>query len=109
MSVKVDMDRIAPRLRQNAEQAQTILDAQILADTDDYVPAESLNLRNEGIRASTNPGEIEWPGPYAAKQYYEYPNKSKAVHPLASMMWFEVAKAANLAKWLRVAKKAGGQ
>ena len=109
MTVKVDMDRVLPRLIGNVERAQRILDSQVMADTSVYVPAESLNLRNEGIRASFNPGEIEWPGPYAAKQYYEFPNKSTAVHPLASMRWFEVAKAANLAKWLRVAKKAGGR
>lgn len=97
------------RLRRNAEAAQVALDAQILKDTDPYVPFDTGNLRNEGIRASTTPGEIVWPGPYAARQYYEYPNKSRDVHPLATSFWFEAAKAVNLGKWLAAVKRIGGR
>ncbi len=108
VTVKFD-PQLDDHLMRNVEQAQKILDSQVMKDTDPYVPMDSGTLKDSAIRASTTPGEIVYDGPYAKAQYYGLPNKSKDKHPLAVKGWFEAAKAANKATWLRVAKKAGGQ
>jgi hypothetical protein len=98
------------RLSSGVGQAQKALDLQVMKDCDPYVPADTLNLANTARRATdVGSGEIVWEGPYAAKQYYELPHKSRDRHPLAVTRWFEHAKAARKAAWIRVAKKAGGE
>lgn len=110
-----------------ASKAEKILTEQIMKDTDKFVPAEtgSLALRTHIEKGNT----IVYPGPYARFLYYGKvmiyePTGStwapkgqhkvvtgrdlvmhKTMHPLASSHWFEVSKAANLGRWLRVAER----
>ena len=88
-------------------QAQKILDLQVLKDSTPYVPRDTGNLTQSGIRATDiGSGEVIWDAPYADEQYYGKPSKAKDVHPQAVMQWFEAAKAARKDAWMRVAKRA---
>lgn len=108
----------------STSQAEKTLAAQVMADTDKFVPALTGSLAQ---RAHIEESTIVYPGPYARFLYYgkvmiyeptgstwapKYEHKvvtgrdlimGKSMHPLATSHWFEVSKAANLEKWLRVA------
>lgn len=110
--VKVDIDfgRIERRLEGNVDQAQQILDSQVLKDSTPYVPMDTGNLAQSGVRATNiGSGEVVWDAPYAGRQYEGLPNKARDVHPLAVSRWFEAAKAVRKKVWLEVAKRAGGR
>jgi len=110
-TVRIDLDevRLKRRLSGNADNAQKVLDLQVMKDCEPYVPADTMNLTRSAQRASDiGSGVVKWDGPYAAAQYYHLPSKSHNKHPLAVMRWFEAAKAVRKAVWLRVAKNAGG-
>lgn len=109
-SVRITGDFGAARLRRNREQAQMILDTQVLKDTTPYVPRDTGTLAQSGQRASRlGSGKLEWDAPHARAQYYRLPNKARDKHPLAVMRWFEHSKSANKAAWVRVAKATGGR
>ena len=109
VEVKVDWKAIGEKLEKKTKLAQAGLDLQILKDCDPYIPADTLNLRNSGIRA-TKPGEgkVRWDAAYAFAQYHALANKARDVHPQAVLRWFEAAKAVKKETWLRIAKRIGG-
>ena len=109
VEVKVDWRALGEKLAKNTKLAQAALDLQILKDCDPYVPADTLNLRNSGIRA-TKPGsgQVIWDAVYAWAQYHGLPNKAHDKHPQAVLRWFEAAKAVRKDAWLRIAKRIGG-
>ena len=106
--------------------AEIALAAQVMKDTDKFVPALTGSLAQ---RAHIEGSTIVYPGPYARFLYYGKvmiyePTGStwapknehkvvtdrdlvmhKTMHPLASSHWFEVSKAANMEKWVRVAER----
>lgn len=108
----------------STDKAEKILATQVMADTDKFVPALTGSLTQ---RAHVEESTIVYPGPYARFLYYgkvmiyeptgstwapKFEHKvvtgrdlvmGKSMHPLATSHWFEVSKAANLEKWLRVA------
>lgn len=108
----------------STDKAEKTLAAQVMTDTDKFVPALTGSLAQ---RAHIEESTIVYPGPYARFLYYgkvmiyeptgstwapKYEHKvvtgrdlimGKSKHPLATSHWFEVSKAANLEKWLRVA------
>lgn len=108
----------------STDKAEKILAAQVMKDTDKFVPALTGSLTQ---RAHVEESTIVYPGPYARFLYYgkvmiyeptgstwapKFEHKvvtgrdlvmGKSMHPLATSHWFEVSKAANLEKWLRVA------
>ena len=114
-------------LRGRVSKAEKIFTEQVMKDTDKYVPAltGSLSMRTH----IENGQQIVYPGPYARFLYYGKvmiyePTGStfaprgehkvvtdrdlvmhKTMHALASSHWFEVSKAANTEKWLRVAER----
>lgn len=84
---------------------QAALDQRILADSNYYAPEDEGFLKQSGITFSKiGEGKLEWNTPYAVKQYYSLPNKSKDKNPNARMKWFEVAKKSNKDKWLKLAQ-----
>lgn len=109
IKINVDWKAIEARLGEDLKLAQAALDLQILKDCDPYIPADTLELRNDGIR-STKPGEglIRWMKVYAFAQYNGLPNKAHDKHPQAVLRWFEAAKAVRKEAWLRIAKRIGG-
>lgn len=115
-----DLSLILP----STDKAEKNLAAQVMKDTDKFVPALTGSLAQ---RAHIEESTIVYPGPYARFLYYgkvmiyeptgstwapKFEHKvvtgrdlvmGKSMHPLATSHWFEVSKAANLEKWLRVA------
>lgn len=105
---------------------EKILAAQVMKDTDKFVPALTGNFAQ---RVHLEESTIVYPGPFARFLYYGKvmiyaPTGStwapkdehkvvtgrdlvmnKSMHPLASSHWFEVSKAANLETWLKVAER----
>lgn len=104
-------------LKSISSKAENALAHQILKDTRPYVPALTESLSN---RARVDGRYIIYPGPYARYLYYGKvmvgrPPKvatdkdlvfTKTTHAKAQSHWFEAAKAQNLQKWKRVARKA---
>lgn len=110
----------------STDKAEKTIAAQVMKDTDKFVPALTGSLAQ---RAHLEESTIVYPGPYARFLYYgkvmiyeptgstwapKFEHKvvtgrdlvmNKSMHPLASSHWFEVSKAANLDKWLRVAER----
>lgn len=104
-------------LKSISSKAERTLAVQVLKDTRPYVPALTESFSN---RARTDGRFIIYPGPYARYLYYGKvmvgrPPKvatdkdlvfTKTTHAKAQSHWFEAAKAQNLQKWKRVARKA---
>lgn len=110
----------------STNRAEKILATQVMKDTDKFVPALTGSLTQ---RTHIEESTIVYPGPYARFLYYGKvmiyePTGStwapknehkvvtdrdlvmnKSMHPLATSHWFEVSKAANLEKWLKVAER----
>lgn len=128
ISFKVKTDGLDGEIFTPASKVKTILAVQVMKDTDKFVPALTGSLMQ---RTHIENGDtIVYPGPYARFLYYGKvmiyaPTGStwapkgehkvvtgrdlvmhKTMHPLATSHWFEVSKAANLEKWLRVTEKA---
>lgn len=105
---------------------EKILAAQVMKDTDKFVPALTGNFVQ---RVHLEESTIVYPGPFARFLYYGKvmiyePTGStwapknehkvvtgrdlvmnKSMHPQATSHWFEVSKAANLETWLKVAER----
>ena len=108
--VNINYAAIGSKLKASTKRAQMVLDTQVLKDCGPYTPHDQGDLESSGQRASKiGSGEVSWATPYARRQYYSLPNKSHDKRPMAVMRWFEAAKAARKAAWLRVAKAAGGK
>ena len=121
------------KIRNRARRSEKILAAQVMKDTEPYVPALSGSL---SLRTRLEGSEIVYPGPYARYLYYgkvtvdsktgkgpmNIPGVgprfhkgatlvptdrdlkfSKSMHPLATSHWIEASKAQNIEKWQRVA------
>ena len=120
------MDAVKESIANACSRAEHTLAVQVAKDTAPFVPMRTGSLKTR-TRVSGN--EIIYPGPYARYLYYgklyvdpltgsSYARKGvtkvpavpekdlKFWHPNRSSHWFEVSKAQNLPKWLRVAEKA---
>lgn len=110
----------------STNKAEKILAAQVMKDTDKFVPALTGNFSQ---RVHLEESTIVYPGPFARFLYYGKvmvyaPTGStwapknehkvvtgrdlvmgKSMHPLATSHWFEVSKAANLDTWIKVAER----
>ena len=126
ISFKVKTDGLDGELITPAKKVETILAAQVMKDTDKFVPALTGNFAQ---RVHLEESTIVYPGPFARFLYYGKvmiyePTGStwapknehkvvtgrdlvmgKSMHPLATSHWFEVSKAMNLEKWIRVAER----
>ena len=107
ISLNVDLRRF----NNQYDRAQMWLDNQVIQDSTPYVPMNTGALFKSAITGTElGSGEVVWDTPYARRCYYgENFNFRKDKHPHAQAYWFEAAKAANKATWIRTAKrKAGG-
>ena len=95
------------RFKSRYKEAQKYLDNEVLKDCDPFVPMDTGNLRNSGIRGTTlGSGEVIYNAPYAKTCYYgKAIHFSTAKHPQATAQWFEKAKALNKKKWFSAAEK----
>lgn len=136
LEFSVDTSGVELPAERAVSNAELILAAQVMKDTEKFVPAltGSLSMRTH-LEGST----IVYPGPYARYLYYgkrmvdsvtgkgpmyipgvgyrfrkgatlkptnEDLHFSKSMHPLATSHWTEASKAANLERWKEVARKA---
>ena len=107
ITVNFNRLRIATRLTNRLDTLiQPVIDNEVLKDSNFYVPMDTGNLKDSGIRGTRiGSGEIVWDSVYARRQYYEDNNKSKDNNPNASDRWFEKAKIRNKDKWIRIANR----
>ena len=103
-NVEIDfaVDKLVARLQVVINKNQAKLDYQVLKDSNYFCPDAVGTLKTSG--KVDKPGQIVWDMPYAKRQYYEYPNKSKDKNANARMKWFEEAKSLYLKDWLRIAQ-----
>ena len=117
------------RLMNNFSKAQTKLDMQVLADSNEYVPFQQGYLRSSGH--IVEPGLIQWDGPYAHYQYIgevygpSYPVKDNEGNiigwwsppqkyptgrdlqyktPGTGAFWFEEAKDTHVNQWIELVR-----
>lgn len=105
-SIRVNIRNVDRQLRQHMETAKFALSQQVLKDSNEYIPADTWELRNSSLTASKpNEGKLIWNTPYARRMYYgmNY-NFSKDKNINASAEWFEKAKSVHKKDWLKIAK-----
>jgi hypothetical protein len=106
---EVDTHKIPDKLSKANRRAAWAVTEQARMDTRPYVPRLSGDLVGTAdTESQPERGLLVWGSfavPYAQKQYYTFPNKTKQFHPLATMRWFEVSKGVNGKKWEATAKR----
>ena len=93
--------RIKTKLNAKIKRAQMKLDAQVIADSNYFVPNKTSTLQKSAIISTViGSGLVLWHTPYARRQYYgEDFDHSKQHNPNACAKWFEAAKARKLEQW----------
>jgi hypothetical protein len=84
--------------------AQMKLDAQVLADSNYFIPIKTHTMENSAIiNTVLGSGEVKWVTPYARLQYYGVNfDHSKQRNPNACAKWFEAAKARKMEQWRKL-------
>ena len=103
MKVELDVNKVSARIGQRISKAQFLLDQQVAKDSNLYCPEDVGTLQDSVLPSANGKGELVWNEPYAKKQYYELPDKSKDKNPRAVMKWFEAAKSVFLKRWEKLA------
>ena len=126
----VDIHIDTSRIDNNIRNAQKVLNMQVVADCDEYIPMQQGALRGsvnypDGIYG----GEIAWNTPYAHYQYMgelhltedgrsfafrgerKYPTglPLQQHHPGTADHWFERAKQAHCEQWIDLVKREVGK
>jgi hypothetical protein len=109
-NIKVDIDLSKFENRLNV--AQTILDTNILQDTEPYVRYDTGQLNLYSLyNNDRGSGEIIYKAerngkPYARATYYNTHNAvTRTHHSQATPLWFEISKIQNKNKWINQVKK----
>ena len=107
MGIEVTFDRraVASRIQPELCRTQKVLDAQVLKDSNYYIPKRDGDLERSSLASPIGQGYLIWDIEYARRQYHELPNKSKDANPNASTKWFERAKAVKLKEWEALANR----
>lgn len=85
---------------------QQVIDSEVLRLDDPYVPFDTGNLRQSGIRGThIGSGEVVYNAVYAASQYYNTPD-TRSYDPMRGAQWFERMKADHHGEILEAARKA---
>lgn len=109
VEIKVDWKGIERTLKSKKLDAQTVLDLQIIHDTDPFVPMRQGTMAGSAMLSSEiGKGKIVYDTPYARHLYYGINVKtgrpfeySKAKHPKACERWVDASKALYLDKWVK--------
>lgn len=84
---------------------QQVIDSEVLRLDDPYVPFETGNLRQSGIRGTHfGSGEVVYNAVYAANQYYNT-SDTRTYDPMRGAHWFERMKADHRSEILDSARK----
>lgn len=100
---EVDLKGAEKRLSTMTKLGQYALVNQVHADSNQYVPLLSGDLRNQSTVA-TDGQSITWNVPYARRQYYNY--GAKFTTPGTGPKWDAKALAIHGQSWVRITKKA---
>ena len=96
---------VKTQIASKTRRAQFKLDQQVAKDSNYYCPEDVGSLQKSVLpSAQSGAGVLVWDEKYARAQYYGLPGKSLDKNPNARMRWFEHAKAAFKAKWIRLAQ-----
>ena len=102
MTVQLDERAIEQKIQGRVNIAQALVDQRVIKDSNLFAPEDVGTLQDSALLSSDiGSGVIEWGVPYARRQYYEAPNKSKDKNPRAQMKWFEAAKALYKGEWIK--------
>lgn len=106
--VEVNTGALMGKLSANWKRYLPQLTSEIRKDTNEYVRKDRGGLEGSSYTASDlRKGRIVWSTAYARRVYYTG-NPSKDIHPLASLLWCEVAKQRHSKKWAKAAEKGVG-
>ncbi|CCO11578.2 putative uncharacterized protein [Carnobacterium maltaromaticum LMA28] len=95
------------RIKQAVKKSVEIVTIQAAKDSNKYIAKDTGATESSVWSASNFPlGRIVWSTKYAAAIYFGTQSLRRDKNPLASHLWFEVAKKNNLEKWLRITKNA---
>ena len=103
VSVKADLGRVKSRTERMTKLGQFALANQVLADSNNYAPFLSGDLRNQstiGIVGKT----ITWNVPYARRQYHNIGAKFSTTG--TGPKWDQKAKAIHGSSWIGIVKAA---
>ena len=96
--------KVKVRVNGVVKRTQMKLDAQVVTDSNYFVPKITSTLEKSAIiNTVLGSGLVLWHTPYANRQYYgENFDHSKQKNPNACAKWFEAAKARWLEQWRRL-------
>lgn len=103
INVEVDLKGVPVRVNQMTKLGQYALANQVHADSNNYAPLLSGDLRNQSTIALDGKSII-WNVPYARKQYYNY--GARFTTPGTGPKWDSKALAIHGASWARITKAA---
>ncbi|MCO6019339.1 hypothetical protein CKN86_09585 [Carnobacterium divergens] len=107
INVRFNGDYHKKKLKYAAKRAIEPVTLQVAKDANRYVAKDTGALESSVWGASNFPlGRIVWAAEYAAAIYFGSQSLKHDKNPLASHLWFEVAKKNDLEKWLKVTKNA---
>jgi hypothetical protein len=105
-TVKANFNDAATKARISAaiHKAQMKLDAQVLADSNYFIPIKTHTMENSSIESTKiGTGVIVWCTNYARRQYYGLDfDHSKQSNPNACAKWFEAAKSRKMEQWRKL-------
>lgn len=108
MSVRIELNRqqILDRIDRGTQGSQLALDTQILKDSNFFIPEDTSNAKDSGIRMTVpGTGKVIWDTPYIRRIYYGTDmNFSKDKNPNATSLWFEHAKSRYKSDWVQHAQ-----
>ena len=104
VTANFDEAAINAKLTAAIHKAQMKLDAQVLEDSNYYVPLKSGVLQKSAINKTVlGSGKVKWVTPYARAQYYGVDfDHSKQFNQNACARWFEAAKARKMEQWRKL-------
>ncbi|MEZ2715426.1 minor capsid protein [Niallia circulans] len=107
VNIQTNLSGIALKIARAKERTQFALDNQVLKDNNEFIPADTWNLRDSSISHSViGQGILKWSTPYARNLYYnpQY-HFSLDKNPKAGGLWHERAKAAYGTDWTKLAQR----
>ena len=107
LNIKFDGDFHKKKIKQAVERVQEPVMIQIAKDSNKYIPKDTGSLESSVWGASNfRMGKLIWATEYAAAIYFGTQSLNRDKNPLASHLWFEVAKSHDFDKWVRIAENA---
>ena len=102
-TISFNVKKCQDKIEQRVSRVQKLLDAQVMKDSNYFVPVDKHQLERSVLNSKLGSGVLVWDAEYAKKQYYHFVKKSKDQNPNASTKWFERAKERSMKTWEKIA------